>query len=455
MDQELSILLADDEAIIVKTIGDYLLDEGHKVDEATDGEVALKMMESKDYDLALVDVRMPKMDGLSLLAEISHLFPEVAVVIITGHGNMETAIDALRLGATDFLLKPIKLLELDAVLERILRVQALRRSKQHLQKTIGGIQALGDFRARRRMFVGCSSSTREICKEIKQVVQSGCDTLLITGDTGTGKEVVAREVHFQGSSDESPFIPVCCPALPDSILESELFGHVKGAFTGAIEKKAGYFELADGGTLFLDEIGDMSSSVQAALLRVLETRTFRPVGGSKEVHVDFRLITATNVSLEKLIESGKFRRDLFYRLNMYVINLLPLRDRREDIIPLAEHFLSLYSESRGIPLQRFSPEAKELLINYDYPGNVRELKNLVERSAILCQKDLIEGKHLGLPQNCGSDTPVPVPNILAHSERSRILEALEGCRWNKREAAKVLGMPYSTLRYKVLKLGLQ
>ena len=346
-EQPLRILLADDEEIVHQTIGDYLRESGQHVDAARDGLVALKAIEASDYDLALVDIRMPGMDGLSLMARVQEIRPELSVVVVTGHGNLEMAIQALRLGAADFLTKPIKLLELDAVLEKSLRIRDLRQDRRHLRETIRGIQASDDLRVRNRRFVGTSPATRKVCEQIGQAVDAGCDTILITGETGTGKEVAAREIHFQTSSDESPFIAVSCPALPDSLVESELFGHMKGAFTGATADRAGYFELADGGTLFLDEVADLSASAQATLLRVMETRTLRRVGGTKEIRVDLRVIAATNACLEKLVEAGEFRRDLFYRLNVYAIHLLPLRERREDILPLAEHFLSVHAATQG------------------------------------------------------------------------------------------------------------
>jgi DNA-binding NtrC family response regulator len=286
-------------------------------------------------------------------------------------------------------------------------------------------------------------------------VEAKCETVLILGETGTGKEVVAREIHFLAGPDDSPFIAMSCPAIPDTLVESELFGHRKGAFTGATEDKAGYFELANGGTLFLDEIGDLSPAAQAKLLRVLETRTMRRVGASQEIQLNLRLIAATNVPLEELVKAGRFRQDLLYRLNAFVIQLSPLRERREDIIPLAEHFLSLALLRRGLPVAGFSPPAKELLLNYDYPGNARELRNLVERAAILCRSGMIQPEHLGLPPAAPSAPAGPFSEArAAGSERETILQALQAAKWNRRAAAKALGMSYSTLRYKIKVLNL-
>lgn len=451
----LNILLADDEEVIHDTIGGYLAESGHRVNDVFDGLAALRAIKEGDYDLALFDLQMPCMDGLSLLAKVREMRPEMSVAIITGHGSMDVAIQALRLGAADFLTKPVKLLELDAVLERIAQVNLLRRDRRRLRQTIRGIHASEDLRLGNRSFMGTSAATRRVREQIRQAVDAACDTILIIGETGTGKEVVAREIHFRASSQECPFIAVSCPAIPDSLVESELFGHVRGAFTGATEDRPGCFELADGGTLFLDEVADLSASAQAALLRVLETRTLRRIGSSKEITVHIQVIAATNASLEDLVERREFRSDLFYRLNVFNIHLLPLRQRREDIIPLAEHFLSVYTEPRGLHSDGLSEEAKAALLNYDFPGNARELRNIVERAAILCRSGLILPEHLSLPEYHHSQvTSLPAETEDDEQERMRILNALEEARWNRRQAAKILGMPYSTLRYKIQKLGI-
>lgn len=454
MQHKLNIILVDDEDIVLRTIGDYLRDLGHQIDEARDGLAALKIIEENEYELALLDVRMPGMDGISLLAKAGEIHPEMSVVIITGQATLDMAIQAVKLGAVDFLQKPVKLLELDAVLEKSIRIRALRQDKRHLRETIRGIQASNELRTGRRNLVGNSPAIQEVREQIRQAVEAGCDTILITGETGTGKEVVAREIYYQACSDDSPFIAVNCPALPEALVESELFGHMKGAFTGATENKAGYFELADGGTLFLDEIADLSISSQAKLLRVLETRTLRRLGGSKEISVNVLLLAATNTHLEQLVEEGTFRLDLFYRLNVFLIHLLPLRQRREDIIPLAEHFLSTYATSRGLAFDGFSPAAKDLLLRYDFPGNARELRNIIERAAILCRLGAILPEHLNLPESADGDISSQPVQFADDEERDRILTALEETKWNRRQAAKKLDMPYSTLRYKIEKLGI-
>ncbi|MGA1842196.1 MAG: sigma-54-dependent transcriptional regulator [bacterium] len=452
-EQSLRILLIDDEEIVHQTLSPYLQDSGHEVDNVREGLKAIELIKAKDYDLALIDVRMPGMDGLSLLSKISEIRPDLSSVIITGHGNMEMVIQALRSGAADFLTKPIKLLELDAVLEKSVRLSQLRKDQRHLKETIRGLQTSEDIRLRNRCFVGVSKAMNEVRKQIQMAVEAKCETILISGETGTGKEIVAREIHFMSGDDERPFIAASCPAIPDTLVESELFGHVKGSFTGATMDKAGYFELADGGTLFLDEIADLSPLAQAKLLRVLETRRLRRVGGSNEIEVNIRVIAATNVNLEKLVESQRFRNDLFYRLNVFSIQLLPLRERRKDIIPLAEHFLSTYIIGRGLQIDGFTQEARDMLINYDFPGNARELRNIIERAAILCRSGLIEARHLSLLKS-SQDVPSFSTRSGEEQERKRILDAMEKAKWNRREAAKLLEMPYSSLRFKLRKYGI-
>ena len=454
MSQTLRILLADDEEIVHQTIGDYLNECGHRVDKVYDGAAALEAIGGCEYDLALVDVRMPRLDGLALLEKAEHLRPEMSTVIITGHGSMEMVIQALRLGAADFLNKPIKLLELEAVLEKAIRVRDLRKDKRHLRETIRSIQASEALRSGHSRFVGTSSETRSVREQIRLAVDAACDTILITGETGTGKEVVAREIHSKAGGDDSPFIAVSCPALPEALVESEMFGHTKGAFTGAAADRAGYFELADGGTLFLDEIADLSQDAQAKLLRVLETRTFRRVGGAKELSAKVRVVAATNRRLADQVERGEFRRDLLYRLNVFAIDLEPLQNRTDDIMPLAEHFLAAYGSPRGVEFGGFSPEAAMALQAYPYPGNARELRNIVERAAILCRSGRVDVEHLSLPEAvCAPVDPEPHRGN-GNLERDQILGALEGSRWNRRQAARQLGMPYSTLRYKMDKLSI-
>ena len=448
----LKILLADDEEIVHTTISGYLRDAGQQVDDARDGQAALQSIKACDYDLALIDLVMPGMEGLAVLRKAVEIRPEMPTVIITGHPGVETAVAALRLGAADYLGKPIKLAELEAVLHRVTHLRTLRNDKQHMPKAARKIPLPARPRANQGELVGDSPATSEVRRQIREAVEAGCEMVLITGETGTGKDVTAREIHFQAAAAGDPFVAVSCPAFADSLLESELFGHVKGAFTGATEERAGCFEQANGGTIFLDEAGDLSLPAQAKILRVLETRSLRRVGGAEEISVQVRAIAATNAPLEELVQSGRFRRDLFYRLNAYSIHLLPLRQRREDILPLAEYFLGSYAAVKGLPLDGFDADAAGKLREYDFPGNARELRYLVERAAMLCRSGRILAEHLALPDKRG-----PAPSLVSGEEQERtlLLDALEEARWNCRNAAQRLGLPYSTLRYKMSRLGIR
>lgn len=304
--------------------------------------------------------------------------------------------------------------------------------------------------------VGNSLATQELRERIRQAVEANVDTILITGETGTGKEVVARAIHFQGSSEEQPFVAVNCSALPKTLVESELFGHVKGAYTDATANKPGYFEMANNGTLLLDEIADLPLHTQAKLLRVVDTRTLRRLGGTQEISFQVRIISAFNRDPPQLVKSGQFRSDLFHRLNVFPIHLTPLRERAEDILPLADHFLEAYIVRSGRNFDGFSDGAKSSLLDYQYPGNVRELRNIVERTAVLCPPkiSLIGIEHLDIQREALGELPSQPDESAVESESDRIVQALEETHWNRTQAAKQLGIPYSTLRYKIEKLGI-
>ena len=447
--------MVDDEEIIHQTIGVYLRNLGHQVVEQTDGKSALKTLEKDSFDLALVDIRMPEMDGLTLLHYIHDYHLELPVIMISGHGDMESVIQSLRQGAVDFLTKPVKLIELEAHIERSLILHHIKKERSRLLETVKGIQT-ADARNPDNTYHICESpAMQRVYNQIKQVREANVDSILITGETGTGKEIVARSIHFQASSYQYPFIAVSCPTLVDTLIESELFGHVKGSFTGSTRDKTGYFEMAHGGTLFLDEVSDLTPAAQASLLRVIETRQLRRVGDSREIKVEVRLIAATSASLEKRVREGNFREDLFYRLNVFPIHIEPLHRRLEDIIPLAEHFLSSFASNRHLDLNGFSEDAQKSLLEYDYPGNVRELRYLIERSAILCRSGTISLEHLNMPVRAANPTPslsaIPAPG----NERDQLLKALEHTRWNRRQTARDLGIPYSTLMYKLKKFGIK
>ncbi len=318
--------------------------------------------------------------------------------------------------------------------------------------------------ARPASLVGVSDAIQAIRDDIARVASSQCDSVLVTGETGTGKEVVAREIHRLSQDASAPFVAVSCPAIPDTLAESDLFGHVRGSFTGATGDRPGYFSLAHGGTLFLDEVGDLSPNAQAVLLRVLETRCFRPVGGSREVSVRVRIVAATNVELDGLSPSSRLRKDLFYRLNVFRIHLPPMRERVTDILPLAEHFLSEIRRRGCCAAQRFSPASRAVLLRQSYPGNARELRAIVERAAIRCDEAVIEPRHLGHGDDPNEASPPPVAQVpepadespqAQDPQRASLVEALDRARWNRRRAAADLGIPYSTSRYRLLRLGIR
>ena len=311
-------------------------------------------------------------------------------------------------------------------------------------------------RVQNQSFVGSSPATQLVRERIQQAVKANVDTILLTGETGTGKEVVARAIHFQGASEDRPFVAVNCSAFPESLVESELFGHVKGAFTDATTDKPGYFEMANNGTLFLDEIADLSLHMQAKLLRVLDTRSLRRLGGTQEIAFQERIISAFNRNPVDLVESGQFRRDLYYRLSVFPIHLTPLRERPKDILPLAYYFLAAYTVKSGRVFDDFSEGAKSSLLDYHYPGNVRELQNIVDRTAVLCPPEVsvIEVEHLDIQEYPSEELPSHPDESAVESESDRILRALQENQWNRTQAAKKLGIPYSTLRYKIEKLGI-
>ena len=450
MNTALDILIVDDEEIVHATLGLYLRQLGHQIEKALDGSTASRMIEEREYDLALFDVHIPEVDGIALLRMVKEKRPEMTVVIITGYGTMDIAVSGLRLGATDFLTKPINFDDLNLVLEKAQLVRDHQRNRRRIHEKNYAVQSQKGGDVRRNGLIGKSAAIAEVRDQLRLAIEAGCDTILLSGETGTGKEVVAREIHFTASPEPGPFIAVSCPALPEALVESELFGHIKGSFTGAIEDRVGCFELANGGTLFLDEIADLSPGAQAKLLRALETRTVRRVGGAKETAINVRVVAATNVPLEALVSTKRFRQDLFYRLNAFTIRLAPLRERREDILPLAEYFLSSFSEAKGLSVAGLSKEAEAMLCAHSYPGNTRELRNLVERVAILRRDGWIEAQDIAQIITIMPSDPVSTEDM----ESGRIRFALERARWNRREAAKFLEMPYSTLRHKMRRYGI-
>jgi two-component system nitrogen regulation response regulator NtrX len=378
-----SILVVDDEAGVRSSLAGILGDEGYAVEAVESGEAALAALENRRYDLLLLDVWMPGMDGLEVLARVRTLDPEVPVVVISGHGSIETAVKAVRMGAQDFVEKPLALEKTLLVVKNALRQRKLEAENRALKEQV----------EHRWVMVGESPVLHALRADIAQAAPSN-GRVLIFGENGTGKELVARNIHHLSLRSSGPFVEVNCAAIPEELIESELFGHTRGAFTGALTAKKGKFELADGGTLFLDEVGDMTLKTQAKVLRVLQEQKVEPVGGTATITVDVRVIAATNKNLEEEIRKGTFREDLFFRLNVIPFQVAPLRERREDIPLLARHFIAELSAEYGKRAKELTREVLDLLVAQPWPGNVRELRNIIERLVIMTPGDRIEARHL-------------------------------------------------------------
>jgi two-component system NtrC family response regulator len=434
-----SILVADDEEDFRAVVAEHLRDLGHTVLEAPDGREALALARHRPVDVALVDLKMPGLSGVELLAALRELDPGIEVILITGHATVETAIGAMKQGAYDYLLKPCRLAELGAVVAGALEKRHLRQEGDRLREQLRRAEPPSELIGR--------SKAMEAVRELISRVAPTDSTVLLLGESGTGKEVAARAVHRLSRRAAGPFIVLHAGAVPESLFESELFGHVRGAFTGAAGPRRGLLELADRGTLFIDEIGEMPLAAQAKLLRCLESGELRPVGSERELRVDVRFIAATNRDLKQRTAGGEFREDLYYRLNVLAIQMPPLRERTEDIPPLAEHFLARSGRSRGI-----SAEALRALDGYGWPGNVRELFNVLERACILAPGDL-GVEHLP-GELLGDKTRRPAALDLESVEREHILKVLQLTRGNKVEAARLLKLPRRTLYRRLEQYGL-
>lgn len=440
MSKKTKVLVVDDESIVRESLHDWLSGAGYKVDIADSGEKALQIIKQKKIKIMLADLIMPGMDGIELMKKAREIVPSISTVIITAHGTIQTAITAIREGAYDYIEKPFCPEKVEHL------VNNLAEHHDLIEENISLRQRIKD----RFHFEGIIAKSHKMMKiiELIKTVASTSATVLITGETGTGKEIAARAIHHQSQRRNKPFIATSCAALPESLLESELFGHEKGAFTGAVEKKKGKFEAGDKGTLFLDEIGEINANIQIHLLRALEEKKITRVGGNEEIDVDVRVITATNKDLKTLVKQGNFREDLYYRLKVVTINLPPLKDRKEDILPLAEHFLKKYSEENNKGDKTFSPEVVEFMLNYSWPGNVRELENMIEHSVILSKDNTIT--MVELPQDIIHPSPTEEKTIEAVT-RNHILNVLEETRGNVSKAAEILGIRRMTLYNKLKK----
>jgi two-component system NtrC family response regulator len=447
------ILVVDDEAAQRDILGGLLRKQGYAVREVPSGAAALAVLRAEPVDLILTDVKMSRMSGLELLREARALNPELPVVVLTAYGSVTDAVAAMRDGAVDYLTKPV---DIDAVLHRVRKVlegQQLLTENRALREALRG-------RYRLEGIVAESGKMQEVLSVVHRVAPSHT-TVLICGESGTGKELIAQAIHYQSPRSGRPLVKVNCAALPEALLESELFGHVRGAFTGAVADRPGRFEVADGGTLFLDEIGAISPAVQAKLLRVLQEREFERVGASRTMKVDVRLIAATNRDLEAGVREQRFREDLYYRLNVVSILVPPLRERREDILPLLDHFVKKYAAANGKAIRGLTREARDAFLKYEYPGNIRELENLVERAVVLTRGEAIDVEDLPVALHAAGEEsgPVAIPGSLPAEletlERRMIEDALARTDGVQTRAAELLGIGERALRYKMKKLGLK
>ncbi len=436
------ILIVDDEEIVRESLSGWLEKDGYVVATAVDGRTALERVKESPWSILLVDLKMPGMDGLQVLEEARTLQPDLSIVMITAYATVETAVKAIKLGAYDYIVKPFDPEELSLMIQKIVRQQETVRENVILRKALRHEYQFHDI-------VSTSSAMRNALELARAAAQTS-STVLILGESGTGKEVLARAIHAESPRNGGPFVAVSCAALTDTLLESELFGHEKGAFTGAVTRRKGTFEAANGGTLFLDEIGDISPKLQLDLLRVLEDRKFCRVGGTEVVEVDVRIIAATNRDLKEAVAAGRFRDDLFYRLHVIPITVPPLRDRREDLPLLVESLLERLSVELKRPIDGVSRDGMAMLMEYAFPGNVRELRNILERAMVVCPGPVIQAGDLNLPAAAGR-----TDDSLESVERQHIARVLDHTGGNVSQAARLLDIDRVTLYNKIRKYRLR
>ena len=459
MKQTAYVLLVDDDENIRTTIQEVLEAECYHVTSVSNATRAREAMVLGSFDGAILDIRLPDGSGVDLLKEFRQSAPNMGIILMTGYSEVDSAVEAVRLGADDFLKKPFDPSELLLRIEKVLKKRALAKEhallKQQVHAASGGRALIGQCAAIGKL------------RDVARLLGDSDSTVLITGESGTGKEVIANLLHQSGSRSSKPFVSINCGAIPEELLESELFGHVKGAFTGAVRARPGRFDVANGGTIFLDEIGDMSAKLQVKLLRVLQERCFEPVGSQQSVHIDVRVIAATHRNLEEEIECGNFRQDLFYRLNVIPLELPALRDRGDDVLLLAMFFIEMFNAQKGANLIGLDEQARDSFLRYDWPGNVRELQNLIERVATLKREGLIAledlpSRMLNEGQRAMQSFRIDVEahgmldfkGIVDEFESHLLMLALEKCHWNKNQAAKFLSMNRTTLVEKIKKKGL-
>ena len=456
------LLVVDDEELYRRSLERVLTRAGHQVSTARDASEAMALVASQPFELVLCDVKMPGINGHELVRQIHEVDADLPCIVVTGYGSAESSVESLHAGAFWYLEKPFEQGHLDVVrrlVERAIEHRRLKTENRMLQSQLRS-------RYRFENLIGVSSALRDVLDAVAKVADTD-STVLVTGESGTGKELIARALHYNSRRADRMFVTVNCGAIPEELLESELFGHVKGAFTNAVSHREGRFTVADGGTIFLDEIGDMSPSLQVKLLRVLQDRTFEPVGSSKTLKVNVRVVAATNQDLEVCIREGRFREDLFYRLNVIPIHVPPLRERRDDVPLLVHHFLASVARERERKIDGISPEALECLCAHDWPGNVRELENLIERLVVLRGEGRLELEDLPSTLRGATATAFPavVPklppsglsfhDVVNRIETDLIVQALERTRGNKNQAARLLGLNRTTLLEKIKKKGLE
>ncbi len=455
------ILVVDDEESLREFLEIMLKREGYDITTAENGEVALKHLAKTSYDVVITDLQMPKVHGMQVLSKAKEMDPELVVIVITAFGSTESAVEAMKLGAYDYITKPFKIDEIKLIIKKALEKRILSRENILLKKELGSKYNFGNL-------VGSAASMLKIYDLIQRVCETKTN-VLITGESGTGKELVAKAVHYNGLLKDKPFVTVNCGAIPENLIESELFGHKKGSFTGAIADKLGLFEVANGGTIFLDEIGEIPLQTQVKLLRVLQEKTFKRVGSTEDITVNIRIMAATNKDLMQEVTQGRFREDLYYRLNVIHIQLPPLREKREDIPILAQHFLEKYNKQLDKDIKKISKEAMDALISYDYPGNVRELENIIERTVSLERGAAILPESLppaifhpaaafirrgGNSEQMITMDGVKLEEIVGNLEKDLIEKALKKAGGVKKKAAKLLGISFRSIRYRLEKYGM-
>ncbi len=452
-----TILIVDDEKNYPLILSEVLEEEGFEALTAHSGEEALAILKESDVDLVLTDMKMPALDGIELLEKIKEKDPGLPVIMMTAHGTVEKAVEAMQKGAYNYILKPFDNKRLVIYVNKAIQMYRVIKENRRLRETVKSQYSFGNI-------IGKNAKMQDIFELIYKVAPATA-SILIEGESGTGKDLVAKSIHYNSPRRDHPFIAVNCAALAESLLESELFGHEKGAFTGAVATKKGRFELAEGGTLFLDEIGELSPSLQVKLLRVLQDKTFERVGGLRQVSVNFRLITATNKRLREEVQRGRFREDLYYRLNVVYIDLPPLRQRSEDLRLLVDHFIGKYATERrmGVPVTGIEREVEQIFYRHDWPGNVRELENTIERAMVLCPDDIIRVSDLPRDFRSSLTGKSHLENIplnanlfetLADIEKKMLLRALKNCNNVQSEAAELLGIGRSGFNKKLKKYGI-